>query len=345
MPVEFFENNLKNAELWNSFADAKDDCWFYHKFGWKSIIENAYKHNCYFLAHMTGDKITGILALVLVRSRLFGNSLTSLPFLDSSGLVADDPESEKALLEKAVELGRELKVDYLDLRQTEPLEAELHSDTHKVSLTMELKPDCDQLWKGLSSERRNRIRKAKKSGLSTEIGHMEFLPTFYDIWAANMRDLGSPAHSYEFFEKVLTEFKNNTGIILVKHDNIHIGGAIYFAYKGRLGVPWVSSLRKYFHLYPNNILYWDAMCHAISRGDTIFDFGRSSKDSGTYKFKVLWGAQPKELYWQFKYFGKEINHIPKEESLKYRIATWAWSKMPVGLTKIIGPRIRKNITV
>jgi serine/alanine adding enzyme len=345
MPVEVFEYSESNAIEWDSYVAGNEDCWFYNRFGWKPVIEKTYDHNSYFLANKTDGRITGILALVLVKSRLFGNSLTSLPFLDTSGLIADDSATEKTLLEKAMNLGEELKVDYLDLRQSEPLEAELVSDTRKVSLTIELKPDCEQLWKSLSSERRTRIRKAKKSGLTSEVGDIELLPTFYNIWAENMRDLGSPAHSYSFFENVLTEFKDSTGIILVRHENTCIGGAIYFAYKKRLGVPWVSSLRKYFHLYPNNILYWDAMCHAVHRGDKIFDFGRSSRDSGTYKFKILWGANPRQLYWQFKYFGRETNYIPDEGSLKYRMATWAWRRLPVGLSKIIGPKIRKNITV
>jgi FemAB-related protein (PEP-CTERM system-associated) len=207
-----------------------------------------------------------------------------------------------------------------------------------------LPSDEDQLWRRLSSERRNRVRKARKAELSVELGGEEVLPVFYRIWAENMRDLGSPAHGYAFFAEILRIFSSTAKIILVKHQGQSIGAGLCLYSKGMLTLPWVSSLRKHFSLYPNNILYWEAMRFALRQGCRVFDFGRSSRDSGTYKFKTRWGAVPQPLHWQFKFFGGEESGFPATDGVKYRWAAGIWKRIPVAVSKIIGPRIRKNIT-
>ncbi len=333
-----------DVDDWREFVTAQEDCCHYHRHGWQEVIKRAYGHQCFYLLAKDKGQPTGILPLVLVKSRLFGRSLTSLPFLDFAGLVATDPESRHGLLDKATELCLAHRVDYLELRQTKPIGDDFTTDTHKVSLTLELKPNEEQLWKALSSERRNRIRKARKAHLSVEFAGEAALPVFYRIWAENMRDLGSPAHSYAFFDQILRVFSSSARVILVKHHTVPVGAAICLYAKGVLTLPWVSSLRKYFSLYPNNILYWEAMLFAIEQSCRLFDFGRSSKDSGTYVFKTRWGAVPQTLHWQFKVFHDKEPGRPATEGPKYRWATGVWKRMPVGLTKLIGPLVRKNIT-
>jgi hypothetical protein len=135
-----------------------------------------------------------------------------------------------------------------------------------------------------------------------------------------------------------------TGIIMVTHHGKYIGGAIYLCFKGRLMVPWVSSLRSHFQYYPNNLLYWDALKLAIDKGCTLFDFGRSSVGSGTYKFKKMWGAVEEQLFWQLKSFGGGDSAGPSSESPKFKMATNLWKRLPVGLTRFLGPKVRKYIT-
>lgn len=342
MDVILYTNEHKEA--WEEFVLTHPKCSLYHRLGWKEVIENSYHHKCFYLLAKKKAELTGILPLVLIRSRIFGCSLTSLPFVDSAGIMAKDEETQKSLLDKAIQLGMEQKAGYLELRQIEALKDNLKTDTRKVTLTLELKSDTSVFWKSLPSERRNRINKAKKSNLHVEFGGKSLLPIFYQVWAENMRDLGSPAHSILFFENVLEAFSSFVNIILVKHNQAYIGGAICLWFKDRFSVPWVSSLRNYYELYPNNLLYWQAMILAASKGCRIFDFGRSTVGSGTYTFKARWGAKEEQLFWQFKTLhGKDIT-ILSTEAPKYRLAVALWKKMPVGISKFIGPKIRKFIT-
>jgi FemAB-related protein (PEP-CTERM system-associated) len=316
----------------------------YHHPGWCEVIRKTYEHECLYLHARTDEGTVGVLPLAFVRSRIFGVSLTSLPYLDAAGVVADNAETSHGLFEEAIRLGRERSVDYLELRQTEPLVGQLQTETHKVSLTLPLADDPEGQWRALSSERRNRIRKTEKAELTGVIGGGELLVDFYRIWSENMRDLGSPAHSRDFFGNILKVFEPFARLIMIKRHDKFIGGAVCLWFKDWFYVPWVSSLRSHFRFYPNNLLYWEAMKLAIAEGCRVFDFGRSSVGSGTHTFKKRWGAAEKPLYWQFKTFRGGPARGPGPESLKYRLAVGLWKRLPLGLSRSWGPKIRKYIT-
>ena len=210
---------------WQDYVSTHPSAGIYHHIGWKSVIEDAYGHTALYLVVRKDDQVIGILPLILIRSRLFGSSLTSLPYLDHSGIIANDASVEKLLIEKAHELGQKYSVDHIELRQLKASEGNFTNYSDKVLMIMELEPDEDKLLKSLSSERRNRVKRARKSGLSVEITDSSKLPIFYEIWTSNMRDLGSPPHSLLFFEKILHSFKEQCTILLVKSDGVYIGAA------------------------------------------------------------------------------------------------------------------------
>lgn len=332
-----------DAADWQQFVVSRSRCSLYHDIGWKDVIEKAYGHRTCYLVARTGGKVTGILPLVIVRSRLFGNSMTSLPFVDFAGVVADDEDSTEALVSRALALAAELGVDYVELRQVEALAGDFEAATHKVLMTLELCEDQDILWSRLSSERRNRVRRAAKSGLTVRREGPDAIEAFYDIWTRNMRDLGSPPHSLEFFRRVLEAFGERCTVLLVEHEARFIGAALAMVHGQTLSLPWVSSLRECFRLYPNNILYWDAMCMAVARGLKTFDFGRSTRDSGTFEFKQRWGAVPTPLYWQ-RVSSRGGEHAETSDVDRFRFAVELWKRIPVPITRWMGPSLRKGIT-
>jgi FemAB-related protein (PEP-CTERM system-associated) len=335
---------LTDADVpqWEEFA-ARAQCGIYHHLGWRNVIEAAYGHRAPYLVAKRAGKVTGVLPLVAVRSRLFGKSLTSLPFLDFAGTVADDEDSHAALVTKALELGRELEVDYVELRQIAPRPGHLATSTHKVLMTLELESTEDRVWSKLSSERRNRVRRAQKEGLTVEVGGASMLPVFYDIWTRNMRDLGSPPHSRKFFAKVLERFGDSCSILLVRRKDDYVGAALTLFSKDTMSVPWVSSLREHFQLYPNNVLYWEAIRLAVAKGLKTFDFGRSTLGSGTFEFKQRWGAVATPLHWQFLPV-RRAAPIPSADGGGFGLAVELWKRIPVPITRLLGPALRKNIT-
>jgi serine/alanine adding enzyme len=82
---------------------------------------------------------------------------------------------------------------------------------------------------------------------------------------------------------------------------------------------------------------------AVERGFRRFDLGRSTPGEGTFHFKRQWGAEPRELVWE--YWTAEAKSLPNLSPTNPRFsgAIAAWRRLPVSVTTLIGPRIVANI--
>jgi FemAB-related protein (PEP-CTERM system-associated) len=214
----------------------------------------------------------------------------------------------------------------------------------KVSLILPLPANPDGLWRRLDPKVRNQVRKAERSGLSVECGGAEKLDDFYDVFAVNMRDLGSPVHARGFFEAIFAAFGHHAHVALVRKGNTSIGGLIALTFKETLVVPWASSLRQYFSLCPNNLLYWETLRRACLDGFQRFDFGRSTRHSGTYRFKRQWGAIEQPLFWYALPTGQGRRLNLSGTDTRSAMLVRLWQHLPVRFTRWLGPGLRKYLT-
>jgi FemAB-related protein (PEP-CTERM system-associated) len=327
------------AALWQQFMESHSDCTNYHRWHWKEVIERSFAWPTFYLMARDGGHVGGILPLVWQRSRIFGSFLTSLPFLNGGGIVAESAEAQKSLLDEATSLAQRLGVRYLELRHRRDLGLGLHQKTSKVVPVRPVEPDSEKMWKGLHHKLRTDIRKGMKAGLVAEFGKEEFLPEFYEIFAENMRNLGTPVYSRRFFAEMLRAFPDHAHICLVRHNGTAVAGSFMTGYRDTLEAGWSSSRYKFLQLKPNVFLYWSILCFAGVQGYHWFDFGRSTEGSGTHRFKQQWGTQDIRLHWD--YWIREGMQLPglNPENPRYRMAIWLWTKLPVAVTKLVGPRI------
>jgi hypothetical protein len=66
---------------------------------------------------------------------------------------------------------------------------------------------------------------------------------------------------------------------------------------------------------------------------------RSEQGSGTFVFKRQWGAEPKQLYYQYWPKGLSL----KERRARYRLFISTWKMLPLSFTKAFGPMLRRYI--
>jgi serine/alanine adding enzyme len=337
--------NSADSHVWDDYVGKSTLATLSHKCCWRRIITKAYGHSTFYLMAHRGDEVVGILPLVWVKNAFLGNTLSSMPYQDYGGIAADDPVVGRFILDRALDLRQKCRAPLLELRHREALsddgKASLRAD--KAVMLLDLSKGSEFLWKNISGKVRNQVRKAQKSGLTTHLGGAELLGEFYKVFVVNMRDLGSPVHHVSFFAALFSEFGDKARLLIVRDNNKTIGGLICLFYKDTIAVPWASSLRESFSKCPNNLLYWDAIQIACDRGYKVFDFGRSTIGSGTYNFKLQWGAQPVQLNWQLFFSHGKPMQLP-EESVKYRLAATIWSHLPPSLTLFLGPPLRKYLT-
>ena len=83
-----------DALLWEEFVNTNPQCCNYHRWGWKRVIENSFGWPTYYLMAREDKQVLGILPLVWQKSRLFGSFLTSMPFLNCGGVIAEKQTSQ-----------------------------------------------------------------------------------------------------------------------------------------------------------------------------------------------------------------------------------------------------------
>lgn len=329
-----------DGSRWDEFVNASNDSSLFHLFSWRKIFEDNYGLKTFYLMAMDNRVVKGVLPLVLLKSRITGTFFVSFPVSDNGGICAEDKEAYKALLQESVDIARREKADYIEFRHKKDMEG-LITRVSKVSMRLRLDSDPQKLWEVFQDKVRNQIRKAQKSGLEIKIGGIEDVDSFYRVFAINMRDLGIPVHSKRFFMDILKSFPEEAKIFSVFKGNRPVAAGFTFSFKDRLEIPWAASIRRYNKFCPNHLLYWEMLRYACSNGYRYFNFGRSNKDSGAFRFKDQWGAEHEQLYWQ--YYLINGNRLPETnpQNPRYALAIKIWRKTPVFITKIVGPRLMR----
>jgi FemAB-related protein (PEP-CTERM system-associated) len=332
---------------WDDYVLGHAEAWPYHLWAWKESIESAYGHNgVYIIAEQDGE-IRGVLPLIHMKLPILQNQLVSLPFCDLAGPLADSPAIANQLREEAVKAGHTLGAKTLEIR-SRPQPNKPNNPTNpinKVSMLLPLPASSEELWNGFKSKLRSQVRKAEKNGLSFVF--QQNVADFYTVFGENMRDLGSPVHSRAWIESVFRCFGKNVRMGLVYHDNKPIGAGLILTCGKKVSIPWASTMRAYNQLNPNMLLYWNFLKYAADNDYATFDFGRSTLNEGTYRFKSQWGAEPYPLQWHniiVQGSGKVLGMYQDNSAKREIISKW-WSKLPLPVANLIGPLIRRYISL
>jgi FemAB-related protein (PEP-CTERM system-associated) len=328
----------------DEYVDRQPGASTYHAPVWLDIVERSFGHETQYLSAECADGICGVLPLAFFDSRIFGRFTVSLPFVNYGGVLADNDRVARALLERAIEETRRRRGTHLELRHSDEQRfPELASRRHKVAMELALAETADEQWKALDRKLRNQVRKAEKSGLSSEEGGLELLEAFYQVFARNMRDLGTPVYGMRFFREVLSSLPDRSRVLCIRHAGRPVAASIVHWRGRRIEVPWASALREFNPLCPNVLLYWTMIQLGISKHCTTFDFGRSTPNEGTFQFKKQWNAVPRPLVWE--YWTAPGASLPdmSPKNPKFDVAIRAWQRLPVPVATALGPHIVRNI--
>ena len=267
----------------------------------------------------------------------------SLPFVNYGGLTAESHEVRLRLEESIIEQARAVNAEHVELRHEEVMNTSLVCTERKVSMRLSLPNSYEKLLQGFPSKLRSQVRRAQKEGMTVRVGGHDCLDEFYAVFSRCMRDLGTPVYAKGFFGKILQVFPKETRICVVSHNETPVAAGFLYAFRSSLEIPWAASDKRFNKLAPNMLLYGTVLEYACQQGFQVFDFGRSTPDSGTYRFKAQWGAQPKQLHWY--YWMKDGNPVPQlnPQNPKYALAIRLWQKLPLAVANFFGPHIVKHL--
>jgi FemAB-related protein (PEP-CTERM system-associated) len=311
---------------------------------WLAVLRDGLQQTPICLEAIAEDNTRGLLPLAYIHSVLFGRFLVSLPYLNYGGVIAHNDATAALLIDRAVQLADSLDVRYLELRHEQGLDhpALGHRLGTKVHMRLPLPTSAEVLWKQLNCKVRNQVGKGKKSGLNVVWGGQELLREFFAVFSHHMRDLGTPTYGKRLFASILRHFPNRAELCVVRADAKPAAAALLLHGWGVSEVPSACCLRRYNHTCANMLMYWHLLERAVERQQAFFDFGRSSQESPTYRFKKQWGATETPAQWQYYLRRGSVGDM-RPENPRYQRLIRLWQRLPVSLARLIGPRIVRGI--
>jgi FemAB-related protein (PEP-CTERM system-associated) len=328
---------------WDPYVKSHADGSFHHLLGWKRVIERAFGHRAHYLYAERDGKLTGVFPLFEVGGAPFTRAMVSAPVGVSGGVIADDDESARLLRDGARAIAEREQLSYIEYKSEKKRFADLPTkDDLYYVFRQELFGDREKQLAVIPRKTRAVIREAEKNKLRADFNRND-LEAFYDLYALSLRNLGTPMFPKELFVASLEEFPDACDILSVRHTGRIIGCVLNYYYKGVMLPFFAGTAPEARDVGVNNYVYWVMLERGYDLGYRVFDFGRSKKDTGAFAFKKHFGMQETPL--QYQYDLVKAKELPSfnPTNPKYTKAIETWQKLPVELTKIVGPLIQKRL--
>ncbi len=331
-----------DESAWDNYVAQHLETTFAHYSGWKKVVERSMGYEGTYLMALDNGRIVGVCPLFILSTGLFGTIGISVPFLDYGGILADNIQVEKLLVDKAEIIGGNDGCRYVELRQRSPLQCDLPISSRKITVLVSLQGGPEAVFGRLRQNVRNKIRKARKSGVTVDCG-IQYLSDFYRVYARNLRDLGTPVITKKFFETIADILPKQIRIYRATRQGKTIGAKVIFVDQKTCYFIWAAAIRENLCYSPVHALNWKAIEDACMAGCLHVDMGRSTENSTHHDFKKYWGMETKMLPYAYQLLN--CNEIPglNPDNPKFSLAIEMWKKMPMFLTRWLGPPLARRL--
>jgi FemAB-related protein (PEP-CTERM system-associated) len=330
------------SQTWDAFVLACPQATFFHRAAWQRVLQGVFRHPTYFLYAVTDGQVTGVLPLAHVKSMLFGNSLTSLPFVVYGGVAATDDASAAALEQEAERLAQQLGVQHLELKHVDRRHQDWPLQDIYVTFRKEILADEEANMLAIPRKQRAMVRKGIKNGLKSEIDANA--DRFFALYADNVLRHGTPAMPKRYFEALMREFGADCEVLTVTGpDGKLLSSVMSFYFRDEVLPYYAGDDFAARDLAANDFKYWELMRKACARGLKTFDYGRSKQGTGPYAFKKNWGFEPKPLHYEYRLYKRDAVPQNNPSNAKYKLMIATWRRLPIGLANWLGPMVVRGL--
>ncbi len=339
------EFSERDRDAWQTYLAGNKNATLFHDLRWSDAVSTGYGYaNRHLVAERVGA-IVGVLPLIFIASPLLGKSLISTAFSVGGGILADDDEVAAALGAVALELGRRLKVNYVELRGgPSPGEGFIAKSGVYASFEREMPADPEAIRNWLPRNRRAEVKKALRIDDPNENSFRTTNRTreFYKVYAPALRNLGTPVMPQKFLAALKVNFGDQVEIGLVEHHGEPIAGLLSFWYRDRIMPYYIGADRKARDIRAYDYLYYKLMRRAVERGVRIFDFGRSKLGSTHFDTKTFWGFEPKEVVYHIGLVRAKATPNVNPNNPKFARFIEMWRRLPAPVANFLGPIVARN---
>lgn len=372
--------DLRSDWRWERFVYEHPNALIYHHPGWLLALEREYEQTCVTLG-CTDE--TGNLSAVLplfytkglglrVSSLATGRRLSSLPRTPIAGPLALNAEAEKAIVQYAVEMASEARVELeiktqkADLNESvEGLSCIQWRPTYVEELPSAVQGEMwNDFWENLrlprncvscegcqrlrfgNAKRQHRVNwavnKAKKLGLRVrEAETKQELQNWYQLYLLTMRHNSVPPRPYRFFDSLWSSLQpiGKMRLLLAEREQIGrrklLAGSILLEFGQTVFYAFTGCAPENWGLHPHDILQIEAIRGACRKGFRWYDFGEVAEEhEALAQFKSKWGGGPKPLY-RYYYPARSIKASAGPGRLA-QSARKVWRRLPPKMTAVLG---------
>jgi hypothetical protein len=279
---------------WDAFSSEHPDGSIFHSAGWARVLCASYGHKPHFLAAMNGDRPGALLPILEVNTLLKGRRGIALPFSDEGGLLCFDGNDGSGVFERALELGRQRRWKYLEVRGKIPCRPDAPAwDTfvgHEINLT----GGDEAIFGRFENSVRRAIRKAEKSNVKAHVLRTPAaMRTYHALHCQTRLKHGVPPQAFPFFNNIFEHVIKPGGgfVVVAEHEGRAVAAGV-FLHHGRNGIyKFGASDASGLHLRGNDLVMWEAIKTCAGLGCEVFSMGRTApENAGLRRFKCGFGA-------------------------------------------------------
>jgi hypothetical protein len=284
---------------------------------WAKIIQQEYFWEPVFEVAKIDGKMVGGVASMRKKARW-----VSMPFIPGGGFWGKQSE--------IINIGMEVK-NYA----IRPAAV----DNTLVTLVKKIPKNETELWTSYPPRTRTKVRQVLQHAFQ-----MKFvdLSVFYPLYQKAMHEFGTPAHNRAWFEKIIAEFGDKVTMPAILIGNTPVFCSFEIAHNNCVYYLYGAGDKSHYDKNPSMALFHNRLKELSGTTFTTFDFGRSERDSGTYRFKRQWNAEPFALNYVRLLEGKNLEPLPKPGNT-LQFASEIWKKLPFFVIKSLNKIIRSKL--
>lgn len=231
---------------------------------------------------------------------LLGGRIVCLPFSDYCDPLVEEPALWEPLLAPLLATGLPLSVRCLRRAPPPRLADRLTPGRRAMWHGVNLQGGEAAIWSNVDPAGQRAIHRAERDGVLVRMAeHERELRAFYELHLRvrkyKYRLLAQP---YGFFQQIWRRFiePGRGALLLAVYGDDIIGGDLFLEWQGRLYYKCNASAAGALAHRPNDLLIWEGIRRAISRGCSELDFGLSDCDQpGLVRFKRKFASAEGEI--------------------------------------------------
>lgn len=351
------ELNSFNEKDWTCFLEGKDSSTIFFTLEWKKFIEEVFHLKPLYYLFKAMNQTLAVFPSFLIKSIIFGNRIISLPFSDYGGVYfSQNLDAEKRsniinlLLLELEKLVVEYRVDYIELRGQSYKGVEIPANNFQlkfpyVRFKLELGNSLDEVYSQFSHSIKYWLRRTAGSIKVCRSSERSDIEKVYDIYARDIKKFGSPPLPKQYLYRQWDIFKPQGmfELFLAYKGRGIIGAETFLIYNRKVHGELVISDKEMVRFYPKGNLFFESIKWAHGKEYSLYDFGRTRRNTGVYEHKRRWTSKKEDIPYIFFIYNDKSDLSLDAAQKKFVLAQKFLRLMPVSMLKAIGPFLRVNL--